>query len=116
MPDFKADCLFCKIAAGQIKADIVYQDDRTVAFNDINPQAPVHVLVIPKDHYATLDDVTDRSIYRELFDTAAKVVELKKLSADGYRVVANCKENGGQAVAHIHLHILGGRPMKWPPG
>jgi len=116
LPESQADCLFCKIALKQIKSDIVYEDEFTVAFNDINPQAPVHILIIPKTHYATLDDVDDHGIYTPLFDTIAKIVGMKKLKSDGYRVVANCGSNGGQAVNHIHLHVLGGRPMKWPPG
>ncbi len=116
MPENQADCLFCRIASKQIKSDIVYEDEFTAAFNDISPQAPVHVLVIPKAHYAALDDVDDHGIYTHIFDTVGKIVEIKKLKSDGYRVVANCGSHGGQAVGHVHFHVLGGRPMKWPPG
>ena len=111
-----ADCIFCRIAKKELATNLVYEDDATVAFNDIAPQAPTHILVIPKTHIGTLNEVTDYSIYAGLFAAVDKIVKEKGLSEPGYRVVANCGKDGGQAVGHIHLHILGGRPMKWPPG
>jgi histidine triad (HIT) family protein len=111
------DNLFQKIIDRQIPADIVYEDERCLAFRDINPQAPVHVLVIPRQVIATHSDITerDRDLLGHLHVTAANLA--KKLGIDdGYRVVINCKERAGQTVPHLHLHLLGGRPMKWPPG
>lgn len=110
------ECIFCKIASGEIKTDIIYEDFHTIAFNDINPQAPVHILVIPRQHIETLDDVTDFSLIGSLFKAIDQITEIKGLKKQGYRVVVNCKEHGGQAVPHLHFHILGGRPMNWPPG
>lgn len=109
------NCIFCKIINGDIPADIVYENNSIIAFNDINPQAPTHVLIIPKIHIATLDDVKDFSMYASIFEAISEIVKIKKLDK-GYRVVANCKEHGGQEVEHIHFHLLGERSMKWPPG
>ncbi|TVQ72505.1 MAG: histidine triad nucleotide-binding protein [Oceanospirillales bacterium] len=111
------DCLFCKIVAGDIPADIIYQDDLAVAFMDINPQAPFHALIIPRKHIATLNDVSseDREIVGHLHWVAAKLAEQNGFAADGYRVVFNCNTHGGQTVYHIHLHLLGGKPLGWPP-
>ncbi|BFM49036.1 histidine triad nucleotide-binding protein [Marinomonas sp. THO17] len=112
------DCLFCKLVKGEIPATILYQDDDVIAFEDIMPQAPTHFLVIPKRHIATLNDLTDEdaSLVGKLQVTAAKVAKQKGISDDGYRVVMNCNEMGGQTVYHIHMHVLGGRSMTWPPG
>ena len=111
------DNLFLKIIERKIPADIVYEDDRSLAFRDINPQAPVHVLIIPKKVIATHADVTeaDKELLGHLHLVAAKLAEQFGL-ADGYRLVLNCKEGAGQTVPHLHLHLLGGRPMRWPPG
>jgi histidine triad (HIT) family protein len=113
-----ADCLFCKIIDGQIPATIVYQDDRVLAFNDVNPQAPTHVLIVPKRHIATLGDLTpdDDQIVGELARRAAAIAAERGIAAGGYRTVFNTNRDAGQTVFHIHLHLLGGRAMNWPPG
>ena len=113
-----ADCLFCRIVAGKIDADIVYQDDKVLAFRDINPQAPTHVLIIPRNHVPTINDLTEREVddIGRLFLAAGTVAKQEGLERDGYRVVMNCMEGAGQSVFHIHLHVLGGRPLRWPPG
>ncbi len=113
-----AGCIFCKIASGEVSAKIVHQNDHVVVFRDLNPQAPVHVLVIPKKHIENLSssEETDLSMMREIFSAILKVTKDEKLSADGFRVVANDGKNGGQTVNHLHFHVLGGRPMSWPPG
>jgi histidine triad (HIT) family protein len=112
------DCLFCKMVNGDIPPDIVYEDDEVLAFNDINPQAPVHVLIIPKKHIATLNDADDSDtlVLGKLNRIAAKLADEAAYANDGYRVVMNCNNAGGQAVYHIHLHLLAGRQMSWPPG
>ncbi|MBN1898679.1 MAG: histidine triad nucleotide-binding protein [Spirochaetes bacterium] len=110
------DCIFCKIAEKQIKADIVYEDEQVLAFKDINAQAPVHVLVIPKEHIPTLNDIKDFSITSRLMAVITKLAKEYKIAQEGYRVVANCNAAAGQAVFHIHFHLLGGRNMQWPPG
>ena len=113
-----ADCLFCRIAAKEIPASIVYEDERVVAFNDINPQAPTHVLVIPRRHVATLNDVTpaDDALIGELTRRAAAIAAERGLAAGGFRTVINTNRDAGQTVFHVHLHLLGGRAMSWPPG
>lgn len=113
-----ADCFFCKIASGKVDADIVYRDDTVVAFRDINPQAPTHVLIIPRKHVATINDLTDSEItdIGSLFIAAKTVAKQEDLEQKGYRVVMNCMEGAGQSVFHIHLHVLGGRSLRWPPG
>jgi histidine triad (HIT) family protein len=113
-----ADCLFCKIVAREIPASIVYEDDRVLAFNDINPQAPTHVLVIPKPHIASLSDLAqdDDRIVGEVVRRAAAIAQERGIAAGGYRVVFNTNRDAGQTVFHIHLHLIGGRSMKWPPG
>ena len=111
-----SDCLFCKMAAGEIKPDVVYEDENLLAFRDIQPQAPVHILLIPKVHVATLNELNDAGLAGHLLQTAAKLAGQQGLSDDGYRVVVNCNKHGGQAVYHLHLHLLGGRQMHWPPG
>jgi len=112
-----ADCIFCRIAAGQIPADIVYQDELAVAFRDVDPQAPVHVLVIPRTHWAGLDALSPEgdALLGRLLGLCR--VLAPRLGLDGgYRVVVNTGLDGGQTVGHLHLHLLGGRPMTWPPG
>jgi histidine triad (HIT) family protein len=113
-----SDCIFCKIVAGDIPADKVYEDDLVIAFRDLNPQAPTHVLVIPKRHIATLNDMTadDEAIVGRMVQAASKVAAQEGLTEAGYRTVMNCNADGGQTVFHIHLHLLGGRQMTWPPG
>jgi histidine triad (HIT) family protein len=111
------DNIFQKILDRQIKADVVYEDDRCLAFRDINPQAPVHVLIIPRKVIPTHDAVTeaDRELLGHLHVVAARLAQQLGLQ-DGYRLVLNCRERAGQTVPHLHLHLLGGRDMKWPPG
>ena len=113
-----SDCLFCKIISRQIPGSIVFEDDRVLAFNDINPQAPTHVLIIPKRHIASLNDLTpeDDGIVGELARRAAAIAAERGIAAGGYRTVFNTNREAGQTVFHIHLHVLGGRTMHWPPG
>lgn len=110
------NCLFCKMATGQIKPDMVYEDENLLAFRDINPQAPVHILIIPKVHVATLNELNDPVLAGQLLQAAAKVAKQEGLAENGYRTVINCNTHGGQEVYHLHLHVLGGRQMRWPPG
>ena len=110
------DCLFCKMVAGDIKPDIVYEDDKILAFNDIAPQAPTHILIIPKQHICTLNDLDDAELGGHLLKTAAKIAKEKGFAEQGYRTVFNCNQDGGQAVYHLHLHLLGRRHLTWPPG
>lgn len=110
------DCLFCKMVAGEITPNSVYEDEQVLAFRDINPQAPVHILIIPKQHVATLNDLTDQALAGKLLQVAIKLAEKEGLESDGYRTVFNCNDKGGQEVYHLHLHLLGGRQMMWPPG
>jgi histidine triad (HIT) family protein len=111
-------CLFCRIANGEIPAKKVYEDDDVVAFNDINPQAPTHILVIPRKHIASLDDLTpaDAQTMGITVERCASIARELKLVSDGYRVVVNTGAAAGQTVFHIHFHILGGRNFGWPPG
>lgn len=115
MPD---DCLFCKIAGGDIAAEIVHEDPYAVAFEDINPQAPLHVLVIPRRHIATLNELNadDESLVGHLVAVARDIARERGVDGSGYRVVFNCNADGGQTVFHIHLHLLAGRNLAWPPG
>jgi len=112
------DCIFCKIAAGQIKAQVVYEDPDVMAFRDVNPQAPVHILIIPKKHVPRISALTDgaadllHSVHRALLE----LVKTEKSSRDGFRFLANEGKNGGQTVEHLHFHFLAGRPLGWPPG
>jgi len=112
------DCIFCKIRDGEIPAEIIYDDDDVLAFRDINPKAPVHVLLIPKTHIATVDDLDqkDAALVGNLVLTAKQIARNEGLDENGYRMVINCREHGGQEVYHLHLHLLGGRRMSWPPG
>ena len=112
------DCIFCSIAAGDVPAKIVHEDSEIVAFEDVNPQAPTHILLIPKQHIATLLDATDEhsSLLGKLQLTAVDIARKVGLDDGGFRIVTNCLEGAGQSVFHIHLHLLGGRQMGWPPG
>ncbi len=112
------DCLFCRIVAGELSADILHQDERSVAFRDTNPQAPVHVLVIPVEHMDSLDDATqrDEATLGHLLRVAARVANEQGLTESGYRTVINTGAGVGQSVFHLHVHVLGGRGMSWPPG
>ncbi len=112
------DCLFCKIARGEIPSRRQYEDERFFAFHDISPQAPVHLLVIPKEHIPTLDDVEERhaDLLGGLMILIPRLARDLEISENGYRIVTNCREGAGQSVFHVHFHLLGGRPMRWPPG
>ena len=112
------DCLFCKIAAEEIDADVVYESDDVLAFSDINPQAPMHVLIVPKRHIATINDLedADAALVGKLFVAARDIASREGYTEDGYRVAMNCNAGAGQTVFHIHLHLLGGRAFTWPPG
>lgn len=113
-----SDCLFCKIVDGEIPADFVYESDTAMAFRDINPQAPTHVLIIPRQHVSTINDIgtNHEALVGNLFSVAKDIAAQEDLADDGYRVVMNCNEAAGQTVFHIHLHLLGGRTFSWPPG
>ena len=112
------DCLFCKIIAGDIPADRVFENDRILAFRDINPQAPTHILIIPKLHIPTLNDLqpVHSELTGELIRTASELAKMEGIAEAGYRTGFNCNDAGGQTVYHIHLHLLGGRKFGWPPG
>ncbi len=112
------DCLFCRILGGDIPADVIYESEDAIAFRDIDPQAPTHVLIIPRRHIATLNDLgdDDAAVVGSLFTAAREIAAREGLSEQGYRTVINCNEGAGQSVFHIHLHLLGGRAFGWPPG
>lgn len=112
------NCIFCRIASGEIPATVVHQDDQVVAFRDLNPQAPTHVLVVPRRHIATLNDVTgaDAQLIGQMYLAAKAVAAADGIAERGYRTVFNCNADAGQTVFHLHLHVLGGRVMDWPPG
>ena len=113
-----SDCLFCKMVSGEIQPDVVFEDDDVLAFRDVNPQAPVHVLVIPKSHIATTNELTPEhaGLIGEMVLAARQIAADEGIAEPGYRMVMNCNPEAGQSVYHIHLHMLGGRPMNWPPG
>lgn len=113
-----ADCLFCKIRDGKIPSKIVHQDDVAFAIEDINPQAPAHLLIIPRDHIPTINDIGEaqRATVGHLFVVAKQLAAARGHAESGYRVVMNCNRDALQSVFHIHLHVLGGRPFGWPPG
>jgi histidine triad (HIT) family protein len=115
---FHPDCLFCKIIAGEIPGAFVHQDENVVAFRDVNPQAPLHVLIVPRRHIATLNDLAaaDDPLVGSMFRTAAALARQHGYDERGYRTVFNCNREAGQTVFHIHLHVLAGRGMHWPPG
>lgn len=114
----ETDCLFCKIIAGEIPAELIHQDDLCVVIRDINPQAPTHALVIPRDHLESLDEAShkDEAMLGHLLRVGARVANDEGLSEGGYRTVVNTGAGVGQSVFHLHVHVLGGRPMNWPPG
>ena len=111
------DCIFCKIASGEIPSTKVYEDDTVVAFNDLEPQAPVHILIIPKMHICCADEINESnsSVVAHIFEVAAKIAKEKGLT-NGYRIVNNCGNDGGQTVKHLHFHLMGGRQFTWPAG
>ncbi|MEW8508037.1 MAG: histidine triad nucleotide-binding protein [Candidatus Thiodiazotropha sp.] len=113
-----SDCLFCKFVNGEIQPDKVYEDDDLLAFRDINPQAPTHILIIPKRHIATLNELDpgDQALMGKLTLTAQQIAKDEGIDSGGYRLVINCNSDAGQSVFHIHMHLLGGRNMSWPPG
>lgn len=113
-----SDCLFCKIIAGEIPSTAVYEDETTYAFRDISPQAPVHVLIVPRQHIARISDAAsaNEALLGHLLLVAAEVARQEGISDAGYRLVVNCGTHGQQAVEHLHVHIVGGRQMNWPPG
>lgn len=112
------DCLFCRIIAGEVNATVIHQDEAVVAFEDINPQAPHHLLICPRKHLATLNDVTaaDEPLMGRVIRVAADLAKKLGDAEEGYRLVANCQQGAGQSVFHIHFHLMGGRPFIWPPG
>jgi len=113
-----SNCIFCKIINGEIPCSKVYEDEKVLAFKDINPEAPVHILVIPKQHIQSILDLNENniSITADIFNAINIIVKQSGIDKDGFRVVANTGSNGGQTVAHLHYHILGGRSLQWPPG
>lgn len=112
------NCIFCKIASGEIPSKKVYEDEKIVAFRDISPAAPVHILIIPKKHINSVNDLetSDEALIGYIFMAARKIAEDEGISESGYRIVNNCGSDGGQSVQHLHFHILGGRSLNWPPG
>ena len=112
------NCIFCKIAAKKISAKLIYEDDEIVAFDDIKPQAPVHIVIIPKRHIEKLTDMSaqDAGIFAKMAAAANIIAKEKRVDSSGYRLVANCNKDAGQEVFHIHMHLLGGRKLSWPPG
>ena len=112
------ECLFCNIVKGEMNTEFVYEDDKIVVFKDINPQAPVHLLLVPRRHIPTLTEMKEKDyqLVGHIFKTANQLAEEFDLAEDGFRIVSNCREAGGQTVFHIHFHLLGGRNMQWPPG
>lgn len=112
------NCIFCKIAAGDLPARLVYQDELVVAFEDLNPQAPHHILLVPRKHVRTTLDLTtaDNEMIGHIYQVAGKIAHDLEFAEDGFRVVNNCNEGAGQSVWHIHFHLLGGRDLTWPPG
>ena len=113
-----SDCLFCKIISGEIPCDKVYEDDKLIAFQDIDPKAPTHILVIPKKHIRSINEleITDRDLAGEILLAAKKIAKIKNIDLSGYRTVFNTNDDGGQTVFHIHMHVIGGRQMNWSPG
>ena len=118
MTSTESDCLFCKIAADEVPSDVVYKDDTVVAFRDINPQAPTHILIIPREHIGYAAELNDShsALLSQMFNTANKLALDEKIAEEGYRLVINNGKGAGQTVFHLHLHLLGGRVMNWPPG
>lgn len=115
---FLKDCLFCKITAGEMETEFVYQDENVVVFKDLNPQAPVHLLIVPKKHISDLNNLQseDNELIGHIYQVAGKMAAKYEVADSGYRLVSNCGDDGGQTVYHIHFHLLGGRQLQWPPG
>lgn len=113
-----SDCIFCKIVNGEIPANKVYEDDKIIAFNDVNPQSPIHILIIPKEHIPSANYIDEKNAYiiSDIFTVINKIVKDIGLEKEGYRIVNNCGKMGGQTVDHLHFHLLGGRQLNWPPG
>jgi len=113
-----SECLFCRIAAGEIPAKIVFNDEKVVAFEDIKPQAPIHIIIIPRKHIPTVLDLDeeDRELVGHIHLVANQIAAEKSLTQDGFRLVTNCKKSAGQEIFHLHIHMLGGRAFGWPPG
>lgn len=109
-------CIFCRIAHGEVPAQMVVNNKEIMAFRDVNPQAPVHILVVPKKHVSSLDDVSDSDLLGRMLSMAAALARQEKIARSGYRTVINTGKDGGQSVDHLHIHLLGGRAMTWPPG
>ena len=109
-------CIFCRIVHGEVPAQMVANNKEIAAFRDLNPQAPVHILIVPKKHIRSLDDATDFDLLGRMFALAAAIARQEKISRTGYRTVINTGKEGGQSVDHLHIHLLGGREMSWPPG
>lgn len=111
-------CIFCKIAKGEIESDLVYEDDRIIAFRDLNPQAPTHILFIPKEHIESANDIDESNaqLIGDIFKAISQLASQEGLDQEGYRIVNNCGKHGGQTVNHIHFHLLAGRQLSWPPG
>lgn len=114
----KEDCIFCKIIKKQIPSKLVYEDDKVIGFNDISPKAPIHIVIIPKEHIADLNCLSEEQaeLIGHIFIAAKKIALSLGIAESGYRLVTNCGEHGGQTVQHIHFHLLGGRMLQWPPG
>ena len=112
------DCIFCKIIAGEIPSEKIYEDDAVYAFADINPVAPVHILIIPKTHISYINEINEENsgVIAKIYEAAAKIAAEQGRAQDGYRLVTNCGASAGQTVPHIHFHLLGGRDLTWPPG
>lgn len=112
------DCLFCKIAKHEIPSNVVYEDEDVIAFKDINPQAPVHLLIVPKEHVASIMDITEdkKEIVNKIVKVAQNLAQQNNIDNNGFRLVINTGDDGGQTVKHLHFHLLGGRFMSWPPG
>ncbi len=110
------NCIFCKIVRDELTANVVYRDDSVIAFKDINPQAPIHILICPQKHIPTILDISDKDELMKIFIVANKLASEYNCDESGFRIVVNCKEDAGQAVPHLHFHLLGGRRFNWPPG
>lgn len=112
------ECVFCLIVAGRIPGDIVYEDDELLAFKDINPEAPVHILIVPKRHIPSVMDLkdSDMALISKIYNVARKLASDFDIAKSGFRIVTNCGKDGGQSVGHLHFHLLGGRELQWPPG
>ena len=114
MEEKMSECIFCKIVKKEIPSELIYEDSKIIAFNDISPVAPEHILVIPKEHFATIEDVEKTEIFSHLFSKVCEIAKLKGLK--DYRIIINKGEKAGQTVFHLHIHIIGGRDLQWPPG